>query len=115
MAPWMAETGAGVEDRQIAFFLPGQWCAVRLDLAAGRYRVRLRGDGPLAGRWRLVNETGEPRGEGEVVDGVAEMAVTEAGRVLLYLHLGEGARVRAVGVAPRRSAPPPAPADDAPG
>jgi len=107
---FVPDAGMAADDpMQAVFFLPGQWCSVRLDLAAGRYRVHLRAtiplDGPLSGHWRLVNDAGQPRGEGAVVDGEAEVAMTEPGRALLYLYLAEGARLRAVDVTPFR--PPP--------
>jgi len=111
----------------VVFGLPGQWCAAKLDLAAGRWRVRLTGDlatatgagGGAPGVVRLATLGGVERG-GWALAGVVgagggsaatEIAVGEPGRHLLYLDLPPGSRLDALVVAP---AGPPVAAPGAP-
>jgi hypothetical protein len=112
------ETMRSAPDRPLRYGAPGQWSLFRACLPAGRYRLGLLGDVRQPALVRVTDATGtkldllevEPAGgpapgSSAQPAGVAKFGLVRPGKVLLYVYLGSGSRLRAVNVTRSPAAP----------
>jgi hypothetical protein len=112
-------------ERPLRFGSPGDWCLFRGCFPAGRYRIELHGQVRLPARVRVTDVAGVPLALLAVHPAAgggsqpllppdparvspawasADLTLPRTGKILLYLHLAPGSRLRAVTLA----RPPPA-------
>jgi hypothetical protein len=99
-------------DRPLRYTAPGQWSLFRACLPAGRYRLGMLGELRPPASVRVTDATGSQLDQLEVKPaggpgpaGVADFELKRPGKVLLYVDLGSGSRLRAVNVARSPAAP----------
>ncbi len=93
-------------DRPLRYAAPGQWSLFRACLPAGRYRLGLLGEVRPPASVRVADATGsqldllelKPGGPGPAA-AVADLDLARPGKVLLYVYLGSGSRLRAIDLA----------------
>jgi hypothetical protein len=89
-------------DRPIRYGAPGQWSLFRACLSAGRYQVGLAGEVRPPARVQVTDATGAVLAQLTVKPATAARAdldLPRPGKVLLYVYLGPGSRLREVNVA----------------
>jgi hypothetical protein len=93
-------------DRPLRYAAPGQWSLFRACLPAGRYRLGLLGEVRPPASVRVTDATGSRLDLLEVKAGgpgpaaaVADLDLARPGKVLLYVYLGSGSRLRAIDLA----------------
>jgi Dolichyl-phosphate-mannose-protein mannosyltransferase len=91
-------------ERPLRFRSPGDWGLFRGCFPAGRYRVGLLGQIRLPARVRVTDVAGLQLGLLEVRPAAAgpgaELTLPRSGKVLFYVYLAPGSRLRAVALAP---------------
>jgi 4-amino-4-deoxy-L-arabinose transferase-like glycosyltransferase len=99
-------------DRPLRYDAKGQWSLFRACLPAGRYRLALVGEVRPPALVRVADATGSQLDQLEVKPaggpgpaGVSDFELARPGKVLLYVDLGSGSRLRAVNVARLSAAP----------